>query len=170
MGACIGLGAGLARRSGRAIGRGVGAGILLGAIFGAIGGYGAARVEAHMLERRNAAAFDLVEQMRWVMVMHGVEWGLIGLGVGLAAGLAAYGMRGALQVGMAALIAGIIASPLYSVAAAYVFPTADVDIALPVDGGNGFLWVMFATVFIGLAVSRTVSALPNAPAARPAEA
>lgn len=163
LGACTGFGAGLARKSAGAIAWGVGAGLLLGGALGAVGGYLAGRVESHLLYLTAFEAIDAVEQMRWVMVAHGVEWAFVGLAVGLAAGLAAYGMRGVLRPAAMAAAAGVIAAPLYSVLAAFWFPTAHSETAVPIGGGNGMFWVLCATLLIGLAVSRTVSAAPAPP-------
>lgn len=162
IGACTGFGVGLARRSSGAMARGAAAGVVLGGTLGAVGGYLASQVESHLLHLRSYEAIDPVEQMRWVMVIHGVEWALLGLAVGLAGGLAAYGMRGALKPAAMAAAGGMIAAPLYSVLASLWFPAANFDTAVPISGGNGMFWVLCVTLFIGLAVSRTVSAAPAA--------
>lgn len=144
-GGILGLAAGLRRRTFAATAGGLTGGVLLGSAFGGLGGL----VELYLGNSLWPLEFERTFK---TMATHSTAFLIAGVGIGLAAGLAARRVRHSLGVVLgAALIAGLV----YPGVAAAAFPVSHTDAVVPREFGPLLLWTVMPIALMGLALGRT---------------
>lgn len=154
VGLALGLAAGLLRRSASAALVGVLVGLGLGAAFGSLAGF-----SARYLDDRIGVHGG---QQAYAPLWNGTGFLIVGLGVGLAAGLASRRPR---PTTLATAAAGLTAGVLFPILAAVAFPLVATDGTLPNGRGALALWTVFPAALMGLAAGRVWAARPKPKAA-----
>jgi hypothetical protein len=148
----LALTTGLLRRAGARSLAGLAAGIVLGAGAGALAGYLAVSVHGSMLAAKTGN--DLPEHQ--VMMLHGLTWGLVGLGVGLACGLSGPRFSGKSLV-MTLLVGGVmgcLGGVAFSIVAGVAAPLANSSLPIPEAGSGRMIWIGLSSVLMGLGLGR----------------
>lgn len=155
LGAALGgmLGGGAALRSALAAARGIVAGILIGGVLGACSGLARVFVQSQ-LDRTH---LDLTVRST---LSYAVGLALIGLGAGLAVGLARLSRSAAARCGLAGAFGGLIAGALYPFLTAVVFPLEHANQPLPTGTLNPLLFAGLVSLLIGAAVGRALDQSP----------
>jgi hypothetical protein len=119
------------------------AGILLGAALGALGGYSSAGVGEWLDQTSVSLTYNTI-------LVHGTAWGIAGIGIGLATGIACKNVKAALLGALLCAVAGILGAVIYSPVAALVFPAFDSDLSVPDGSLNRLAWVLLPAALMGL--------------------
>lgn len=151
-GVAAGTVAGVWRKSPTQLVTGAGLGAVLGLVLGILGGLSAMFVfQTIGLVDDDAVAYRAV-------AVHATGWGLVGLGVSLAAAIM---LRADVPVG--AMIGGVIGASIlsaviYAPAAAVLLPLEDsTGQVAPTGSTNRILWTTTTSLLIGLAMSATLT-------------
>lgn len=149
--ALIGLGRGIFTGFSRPVVFGMAGGALVAAALGAAGGYMAGALDYWFEEQRP------LDPMYQAMIMHGLSWIGVAVGVGLTGVLPTrrFGkiVRAILTAVAAALVAGISFAPI----SALLFPMMIAELSVPLGTGNRILWTSLPGVLLALVVGRLLS-------------
>ncbi len=154
LGAVFALTIGWLRRAGARTALGIIAGIVAAGGLGCVAGnYAVAYhngLTANMLGGTSTAEPQL-------MMMHGVSWGLIGLGVGLACGLSnpTIELKSVFVSMMIAGVTGGLAGVAFPLVAAVFTPLTDSSLPFPQRGPGLVIWMGLASVLIAAGQSRS---------------
>ncbi len=142
VGAALGIGEGLARRSGLP----VGLPILLGAVGGVAGGYSGCLVQEYV--RANIGFAEIKHTIGMQLAM------CLPIALGISLGLAAllFSWSAALKTILAGLAAGVLAAIAYPMVAVTLLPTISTDSFLPEEAGSRLLWLGLVACIIGLVI------------------
>ena len=153
LGGVLALSTGLLHRAGMKIALGTGVGILAGAGFGLLSGKLAVAQFSSIKATLLGATSNAEQQF---MMMHGMTWGLIGLGVGLGCGL------GRRTIDARAIVTSMVVAGVLGGVAGGVFPivlgvaaplvTSAAPIAAP--GTAQSIWIGLAAMLMGAGLGR----------------
>lgn len=91
-------------------------------------------------------------QMVKTMAVHGIGWGIVGLGIGLGLALPTGRARVFFRAPFAALIGGMISALVYGFVVALLFKTAQTDLMVPRGTWNRLAWFLVTAGLMGLVV------------------
>lgn len=164
VGAGFGLGvAGAAWRSRNGM-LALAAGLVCGGVIAA-----AAGVCGVMLDHRLRMNPALDDGQR-AMLIHGVMWSLIALGIGFATRAPVRGVRVAIRHAAIGVLGGILGAVVYTPLAAVLFPLLNSSFPVPEGTWNRVLWVLVPSLLIALLAARSSIASATTVAAGPAHA
>ena len=152
-GAVLALSIGVLRRAGTKAALGAIAGILFAGAFGAIAGHVVVTVHHSLVADMIGGTSG---QEHKFMMMHGMTWAFIGVGVGLACGLS----NRAIQLQSLAVsvvvggIMGCVAGAAFPLMVAIAAPLVDASAPVAAPGVARVIWMTLAAVFMGAGVSR----------------
>jgi hypothetical protein len=158
LGGVLSLSIGRLKRAGSKAAIGVVVGILAGAGLGLLSGKLAvsyhASVTATLHDENSQGANSNSEQQS--MMMHGMTWGLIGVGVGLGCGLS-HRTIDAKQVILLIIVAGTmgcVAGGVYPIVAGVADPLASSAIPIAPTGLARAIWIGLASLLMAIGVGR----------------
>lgn len=158
LGGMLSLSNGLLRRAGSKTFIGVVVGILAGAGLGLLSGKLAvlnhASVSATLNDENSPSVNSNSEHQ--AMMMHGMTWGLIGIGVGLGCGLSRRTID-AKQVMLLLIVAGAmggVAGGVYPIVAGIADPLANSAIPVAPAGAARAVWIGLASVLMAVGIGR----------------
>lgn len=131
-------------------------GLALGALGGAVAGPLAVWMD--QLAQDNVPKGQLTVPEYFVILMHGATWLVIGLGVGLGVGLGSPANRAksAVESGLMAGAAGLLAGIVFPIFVGILFPVTKADLPIPdiEDPTGRLIWLLLPSVLMGLALGR----------------
>ncbi|MGZ0165153.1 MAG: hypothetical protein ACKVII_14615 [Planctomycetales bacterium] len=153
-GGVLALVSGLLRRAGKGIAIGTVAAILAAAGLGYLSGNLA--ISNFEASKANAGGNDLSPEHE-TMIMHGITWGLIGLGVGVGCGLARPKIE-AKPVLVSAIVAGVmgcVAGGVFPITLGIAAPLENSINPVPISGVGRMFWMGLASLLISAGLGRT---------------
>ena len=133
-------------------------GLLIGAAAGWVGGMLGWSIREAVVEVLPAMGVTVVSQV--------VGLGLVGLGIGLSAGLVH--RRGAVMVNsiFGGLLGGALAGLLYPILTSFLLPRVNTEVLVPIETSGRLAWILIACILIALAASGLGTKGPRATRAR----
>uniref|UniRef100_A0A7C2K0N7 Uncharacterized protein n=1 Tax=Schlesneria paludicola TaxID=360056 RepID=A0A7C2K0N7_9PLAN len=155
LGGLCALATGCLQRAGKRIAVGLLAGLVLGGGLGAAAGFESVTL-FQSFKASLAGQADIPEHL--VMLMHGVTWGLIGGGIGLAAGLCAPRLRvqSVLTAGLVGGLLGCVGGAAFPLVCGVAAPLANTALPLPEAGTERLIWLGFPSVLVGIGLGRAI--------------
>ncbi|NQV23333.1 MAG: hypothetical protein HQ518_03105 [Rhodopirellula sp.] len=153
LGGVLALATGLLRRAGMGIVIGTVAGILAGGGLGYLAGNLAVSNHASLQVSVNGPSSQLEQQ---IMVLHGITWGIIGVGVGVGAGLArrTITVRSLLVSVIVAGTMGCVAGGVFPIIAGVAAPLENAVLPVTAHGTGRIIWMGLASLLIAGGLGR----------------
>lgn len=154
LGGILALTLGYLRRAGRQTVIGTVAGILLGGGMGCLAGCLSISYNAALNATLEGSTTNAEHQF---MLMHGMTWGLIGLGIGVACGFRSVPMqlKSVIASMIVAGVAGSLAGVTFPLIVAIAAPLVDSSLPIPDAGLGRVIWMGLASLFMGMGLSRS---------------
>lgn len=137
-------------------------GAVVGGLFGAMSGPLSVYVELTL--RKNPEPGQIGISDTKIMLMHALTWAVFGVGIGLAAAVAAAGKgRDILGSVVSASFAGLLGGVLFPFLVSLIDPLADPSLPLPEGTFGRIFWMALPFALMGLVIGRRKSsAAPSA--------
>jgi len=146
LGACLGVGEAVARRSKRRLSAAAAACAVAGLAFGGLGGW----LGRLLFVGYNPAGID--SELPKALGLQALMLGTMGGGIGLAFGTLRQNVRAAAVCTVGGLLAGSLGAVLYVFLAASLFPSVITQAVVPIGHGPRFMWLALGSVFLGLVI------------------